>query len=700
MLLFSLSFPLSFAHQELPHFLIPIFRCAQNILLMQPKPIKSSQSIGNVFISIIAGIVFFISHATAQVPFTCEDQFFLTFTNDDKTSLNEVIIDPITNAVVFQSIDNNLNYTVNAIGYRSTDNFIYCIDPGTRNLIRIDATGNAQILKFLPLDAFTAYFAGDISPDGKYLVLIGTVSFTNGTSKAAELVKIDLEDPNYSFSVIPMNTDAQILDIAFHPTTDVLYGYDSNGQKLIRININTGAVTSPFPKQQAPVTTGSLFFDAYGNLFAYGSTSVFGDQNRLFEINPDSGVARLLIAGEAASSSDGCSCPYTVELLKTVVPEVTSPCSNVEYTFEFVNSSRRPHVGMRFEDKLPNGFTFVAIKDNPLNGNVLSQPGDDFFLLDNFNLPTGNHKLTIIVNVGDQPAGKYSNQAVLYNLPASLGSQRVSDNPKTLVKDDSTVVTIVALPFDAIDANTALCNGATDLRLDATQYSGQLGNLIQYSWPDGSDKSYFDVSSPGEYEVMMKVGCDSAHVVYNVIASDISVTLAQTSFNIALGDSIMLEATSTNTGTTTIYKWNSEENSSIRCNSCPETIARPFNDQTYTIQVSNELGCTDTAQARVVVQKDLNVYFPNVFTPGSSDNNGYFSGFGAPFTITERFAVYSRWGEKMFESKGAALNDPLLGWDGTFKGQIMQPGVYIWVADVLFLDGKKARYAGDVTLVR
>ena len=112
------------------------------------------------------------------------------------------------------------------------------------------------------------------------------------------------------------------------------------------------------------------------------------------------------------------------------------------------------------------------------------------------------------------------------------------------------------------------------------------------------------------------------------------------------------------------------------------------------------MGCVDTAFLNLEVESQEYIYFPNVFTPGSSDNNGYFSGFGAPFTITERFAVYSRWGEKMFESIGAALNDPLLGWDGTFKGQIMQPGVYIWVADVLFLDGKKARYAGDVTLVR
>ena len=668
---------------------------------MQPKPILSPPVSRTRIIAFTwALMAIFASKTVAQVPFTCEDQFFLTFTTNTSASLNEVVIDPLTNAVFFQSINSNLTYGVNAAGYRSVDNYIYCIDPSERNLIRLDANGNAVILKTLPLDNFTAYFAGDVTPDGKYLVLIGTVSFSNGVSFANELVKVNLEDPNYGITTIAMNTNAQILDIAFHPTTDVLYGYDSNGQKLVRIDINTGAVSSPFPMQSAPVTTGALFFDAYGNLFAYGSSSAFGDQNRLFEINPETGIATLLISGQPASSSDGCSCPYTVELRKTVEPEITAPCSDIEYSFEFVNTSRRPHLGMRFEDMLPTGFTFVGVKNNPLNGTVVSQPGDDFFSLNNFSLPEGVHTITIIVNTGNSGPGIYANQAVLYNLPASLGGTRLSDNPKTLTKGDSTKVTIIGLPFDDVEVTRALCNNAPSIVLDGLPYAGAVQSQVVYKWPDGSTASSLDVDAPGQYGLTLYFGCDSTHVLFDVVESAIDVTLAQTMFTIPLGDSIRLEATATNTGTTTLYQWNSEEVSSLTCITCPFTTARPFNDQIYTIEASNELGCTDTAQARVTVLKDINVFFPNVFSPDSGDENSYFYGFGAPYTVTNYFSVFSRWGEKLFEAKGGLLNEPTLGWDGSFKGSMMQPGVYVWMAEVQFLDGRKAFYSGDVTLVR
>jgi hypothetical protein len=62
--------------------------------------------------------------------------------------------------------------------------------------------------------------------------------------------------------------------------------------------------------------------------------------------------------------------------------------------------------------------------------------------------------------------------------------------------------------------------------------------------------------------------------------------------------------------------------------------------------------------------------------------------------------VYSRWGEKLFETRNIALNDPYVGWDGLIRGQSALPGVYVWVAEISFLDGLKEIYQGDVTVVR
>lgn len=639
--------------------------------------------------------------ASAQKPFTCEDQFFLTL-SENTPSLNEVIIDAQTGAATFKVINSNIMISVNAAGYRSVDNFIYCLDPQLRNLVRIDANGTAVVIANLPLSPNLSYFAGDITPDGRFLVLIGTAALSTGGGVAAQIAKVDLEDPNYTVTTLNTNTIAEIFDIAFHPVTDVLYGYDSYNQRLMTIDINAGSYNFPFASTNVPVVAGSLFFDAYGNLFAYGNPNPQQEQNTLYSLDPNTGRSTLITRGDDAISSDGCSCPYTVELSKKVEPKTTYPCTEVEYTFELVNSSRRPQAGLRLDDALPAGFTFVSVSSNPLGGTLVSQPGDFSFRLDNFTLPSGVFEIKIIVNTGDQPAGIYANQAILRNLPASLGTTRLSDDRSTLAPEDSTRLRIIRFPTDTLEADRVLCAGTASIRLDANQLANlPIGAAARFAWEDGSTLPYLDVSAAGEYQTKIVVGCDTAVAVFYVEFSSISVSVAQDSFRISLGDSIILSADAINSGAQTIYLWLDPEPGSVRCPACPETDAMPFNDITYTITAQNERGCADSAFVRVSVEKIRNIYFPNVFDPtaGNPDNH-FFYGFSKQPANVKRFSIYSRWGELLFENRNIMLNDPNAGWDGTFRGRLCEPGVFAWVAQVAFLDGKEVTFFGDVTLLR
>jgi gliding motility-associated-like protein len=128
---------------------------------------------------------------------------------------------------------------------------------------------------------------------------------------------------------------------------------------------------------------------------------------------------------------------------------------------------------------------------------------------------------------------------------------------------------------------------------------------------------------------------------------------------------------------------------------------RPFNDITYTLRVENELGCFDSATVQLTVAKNKRVYFPNVFNPDAENvENTFFYPSGDRFTRISNLAVFSRWGEKIFEAMDVGVNDMNAGWDGTHRGQPMLPGVYVWVATIAFLDGESVTYSGDVTLVR
>jgi len=62
--------------------------------------------------------------------------------------------------------------------------------------------------------------------------------------------------------------------------------------------------------------------------------------------------------------------------------------------------------------------------------------------------------------------------------------------------------------------------------------------------------------------------------------------------------------------------------------------------------------------------------------------------------------VYDRWGDQMAVFNNIVPNDPARGWDGRFRGKEMNPGVYVWWAEVEYSDGTTEIFKGDVTIVR
>ena len=63
--------------------------------------------------------------------------------------------------------------------------------------------------------------------------------------------------------------------------------------------------------------------------------------------------------------------------------------------------------------------------------------------------------------------------------------------------------------------------------------------------------------------------------------------------------------------------------------------------------------------------------------------------------------VFDRWGELMFtKNKILPGTDISQGWDGSFRGRVVENGVYVYMIEVEFEDGQKLLYRGDITVVR
>lgn len=128
---------------------------------------------------------------------------------------------------------------------------------------------------------------------------------------------------------------------------------------------------------------------------------------------------------------------------------------------------------------------------------------------------------------------------------------------------------------------------------------------------------------------------------------------------------------------------------------------RPFENTHYAIEVRDTAGCFTFDEIEILVRKDRNIFIPNIFTPnGDGNNDEFFIQGGQAVSNINYLRIFDRWGEQVFWRQNFLPNDPAFGWDGMFRGEMMNPQVFVYVAEIEFEDGGVILYKGDVTLVR
>mgnify|MGYP000212260369 CR=1 FL=1 len=138
-----------------------------------------------------------------------------------------------------------------------------------------------------------------------------------------------------------------------------------------------------------------------------------------------------------------------------------------------------------------------------------------------------------------------------------------------------------------------------------------------------------------------------------------------------------------------------------RTNRPDVVIVRPFTDTEYQVRVINKEGCEATA--RVIVRvSDPNLWAPNAISPTKGQGrNDVFLIFAAPNTVNKinSLQIYDRWGNLVFRQQNIEPNNPKYGWDGHFRGQPMNPAVFVWWAEIELASGQVILMKGDLTLV-
>lgn len=822
----------------------------------------------------------------AQVPFDRTGQVFLTvFGSSD---MLEFSVDA-GNVLKTDPLGSPPAGGIEAIGFRKTDNLLYGINPGNNHLFRIGRGGALKDLGKAGLDDALFYVAGDVAPDGKSLVSIGSVF----AGPDVHLAKTNLED--FTTQFVPIGGGGYLRDISFDPYTGILYGYDGTNRNIVTINPNSGAI-SPLAAIGSINNIFGLYFDAFGDLYAYGSTQ-YGVVDALFRIDKTTGKEKLLATGPAMGVTDAASCPFSVGFKNTIEPGATLPCGELTATYTIANNSEQPLHGVSFEHRLPPGFYFAGALQNPFGVPVetLSIPGA--LSLNNFTLQPGIRQLSVKITMGDIPKGVYKSQAVLKDLPALYGANRLSDNTATAGFSDSSFARVNRFDEDSLFYNWFICHGEI-VELDAAVYGGNVqwstgstetllsvskggiyfmeaGNACEsivvrhdvtsascpftvsvahlfapdtifpcsetifrfivrndsgeprynisfadtlpagfifkkivknpfggklkpglppgmvnldgmtlkvgtdtldllaeagdlapgaylnrariynlpqvmgpmrwsdnpatlaadstpihilgtqtdtlfftdticantvitldasylgknFLWDDGSTGPALRVQQEGTYHLTLFDGCFPSEVYWNVTAgASIDIMPPGTLF-IHQGEQALLDPLILNAGDTLLYAWTDPLGQSLSCLDCPNPTAMPLQTAIYGLTVSNHI-CQDSAGIEVRVDQTRRIYAPNAFSPNGDGLHDHFYLQSPDFGVIRSFRVFDRWGNVLYFSNNDVFNDLSGGWDGTSRGRVVPPGVYIWQAEVEFIDGAEKVLSGEIAVVR
>jgi gliding motility-associated-like protein len=171
-------------------------------------------------------------------------------------------------------------------------------------------------------------------------------------------------------------------------------------------------------------------------------------------------------------------------------------------------------------------------------------------------------------------------------------------------------------------------------------------------------------------------------------------------YTLPYGDSILLEADGDVHVPGLTFMW--QPASLFQCNSCPITWFTTNQDTIITLQITDNEGCTYLLNAAVHVfsQLEQHLYIPNTFSPNGDGINDWWTLFSQEENVwIEELLIFDRWGTMVFAVHEMALSN-FGGWNGTFRGRLLNPGVFTYVGMIRSNTSEMVRVKGDVTLVR
>ena len=639
-------------------------------------------------------LILYLGQTAPAQPFPCDGKMYVALLDQSQGTSGLYAITPgeLLAGAVITPVQANLGVPIQALGFSVIDNHIYGFSPASYRLYRIHASGQLDDMGVPPnLDTVNfTYLAGEIGSNGNPFRLIAR---SKATGYDERLYSVRLFQPNSPASWVSVVSDVavRIEDMAFDPIFGELVGYDSANSRMVSIN-TAGVVTTANFATAGPVESmGAVFFDRAGRLYGYGGRTNL--HNSLFEFNRINGRLSGSRIGPTSRNSDGCACPYQLHFTKRVEPAVVLPCTEVTITYHFHNRAAITYGQVRITDTLPDFFNITAIERPPFFAEIQSGVGSHIFDATNMQVLLGKDSVVIRARVGLAPPGHYGSRAMASPFPVAFGNTLRSDDPKTSIPDDPTLVEILDEEGLLKDSVALICPGSFAVLKPSAQ-----GQSVR--WSTGEQTSSIEAGAPGLYWVEVEGEC-------GIYRDSILVRETDTGLQADLGpdrdtypgESISLSVRH-NSSSPLEYRWESSSGDTLSCSDCAAPFVTPLKDAVFAVTITDALGCTAEDELRIRVKQSIPAFVPSAFSPDDNGINDVFFVQGPPGIEVEYLRVFDRWGGQVFESRNGMVNDPAHGWNGKRKGSPAPQGVYIWMLRLRLADGGSREDQGEVLLLR
>jgi len=245
------------------------------------------------------------------------------------------------------------------------------------------------------------------------------------------------------------------------------------------------------------------------------------------------------------------------------------------------------------------------------------------------------------------------------------------------------------------------CQGFSDGSIIVDTINGGVPPYL-FSFNGGSfnTTSTWDLLSPGDYGLIVQDAAlcrDTLTAIRIDNGFDLMID-AGPDIEVALGDIVPMEIDSVSDWPSLLWK----ATDPVECPVCPLTYLGPVTQEQFVyILVTSAVGCSAIDSFNVFLRKDDTYFVPNIFSPNLDGINDYFflSASVSPH-VTYDMAIFDRWGNLVFEAEEIGINDPAVGWDGYYRGTLLNPGVFTFMIKVNLGENRSETIRGNITLMR